>query len=190
MEGIEFWQLTDTALVTLIAQDNSKSALSELYERYFGKLVHFAHRYLGNVQHSEDVVQDCFIKLIAASKTFDPHKTFSTWMYTIVRNSAINAAKQATQRERLYMQFFDTSATTHQVHNIDADNLRKDLFQILSGLSEKEQLIYELRVNQQLSLKEVASISNIAEGSVKSCLYYLLKKISDQLKHTHYVPHP
>ena len=49
-------------------------------------------------------------------------------------------------------------------------------------MNEKEKLVFVLRFEQELSLKEISDISQIPEGTVKSCLFYLLKKMTHQLK--------
>jgi RNA polymerase sigma-70 factor, ECF subfamily len=76
-----------------------------------------------------------------------------------------------------------TSAFTQTHSTIDAKQAQQQLSIFLNTLSDKEQLIYELKINQQLSLREIAEIADIPEGSVKSCLFYLLKKLNTQLKH-------
>lgn len=47
---------------------------------------------------------------------------------------------------------------------------------------KKEKTIYTLRFEQELSIKEIADIMNIPEGTVKSGIYYLLKKFTPHLK--------
>jgi RNA polymerase sigma-70 factor, ECF subfamily len=174
--------IADEVLVQMIAQEQSQLAMSTLFERYFAKLVFFANRYTGNEDASKDVVQECFIKLIEASKSFTTTNRFSTWMYTIVRNAAISACRKEQRQAQLKFDLpQNTFAQTHST--IDTKNAQQQLNKYLNSLSDKEQLIYELKINQQLTLKEIAEISDIPEGSVKSCLFYLLKKLNTQLKY-------
>jgi RNA polymerase sigma-70 factor, ECF subfamily len=174
--------IADEVLVQMIAQEQSQLAMTTLFDRYFAKLVFFANRYTGNEDASKDVVQECFIKLIEASKTFITTNRFSTWMYTIVRNAAISACRKEQKQSQLK---FDLPQNTFtQIHStIDAKQAQQQLSIFLNTLCHKEQLIYELKINQQLSIKEIAEIADIPEGSVKSCLFYLLKKLNTQLKH-------
>ena len=57
---------------------------------------------------------------------------------------------------------------------------------MLTQLNEKEQRIFKLRFEQDLPIKEIAEILSIPEGSVKSGIYYLLKKMSHKLKEFRY----
>jgi RNA polymerase sigma-70 factor, ECF subfamily len=174
--------IADEALVLMLAKEQSQLAMNILFDRYFAKLVFFANRYVQDHELSKDVVQECFIKLIEVSKSFNTTHKFSTWMYTIVRNAAISTNR----KEQKHMQFTADAATslTTQSHiNIDAKQAEQKLYNYLNALSEKEQLVYELKINQQLSIKEIAAIADIPEGSVKSCLFYLMQKLATQLKY-------
>jgi DNA-directed RNA polymerase specialized sigma24 family protein len=61
--------------------------------------------------------------------------------------------------------------------------LQKQLEDIFISLSEKEKNIFTLRFEQKLSIKEIAIILNMPEGSIKSGIFYLLKKYSHILNH-------
>lgn len=67
---------------------------------------------------------------------------------------------------------------------IDYDEkiILKSLENTLNQLSDKDRQVYTLRIEQELSLKEISTILHIPEGSVKSSLFYTLKKISKQLE--------
>jgi RNA polymerase sigma-70 factor (ECF subfamily) len=60
--------------------------------------------------------------------------------------------------------------------------LKEQLRRIREDLSDKERLIYTLRIDQELSIREIAEIAAIPEGSVKSSLFYTLKKMASRLK--------
>ncbi len=172
-------QLSDEALATLLSQEQSKMALSILYDRYFNKLVYFSFKYVQDENAAEDIVQDCFLKLIKAK--YNNNNLFSTWIYTIVKNASINYNKGSKNKFTLKLTY---PINTQQHHyGLDAHQIQNALKDLLLGLSEKEQLIYTLRYEQELSIKEIATITLLPEGSIKSCLHYMLKKISQHLKH-------
>jgi len=62
--------------------------------------------------------------------------------------------------------------------SLDAKQLKMELASWYKTLNEKERLVFVLRFEHGLPLKEIAEIAGIPEGSVKSCLFYLLKKVS------------
>ncbi len=156
----------------------NKKAFALLYERYFDKLVWYANDYVHDMTKAEDIVQDVFMKLIASPEKFDETKTFSTWIYTVTANRAKNILRH--EKTRLHHvqkhKEHQTIGTSKLHHNIDTKHLHQQLQTVYASLSDKEKTMYALRFEQQLSIKEIALHMNIPEGSVKSGIFYLLKK--------------
>ncbi len=175
---------SDEQLMLLVGKGNRR-AFELLYERYFDKLVWFARTFLNNEQLAEDTVQEIFIKIITNPSHFDTEKRFSTWVYTSVGNSSKNVLRNQKNQERLHNEKFQEAAYDN-VPNDDKLFLKKHIADILMQLNEKEQMIFKLRFEQDLPIKEIAEILAIPEGSVKSGIYYMLKKMSLQLKEFRY----
>ncbi len=135
----------------------------------------------------EDVlrfVEEVFIKIIDAPTQFDSQKKFSTWVYSITTNSCLNILRNEKNRSRLLdenmQQPGDQVFVMHP--NMDYHLLKQRINDVYAGLSEKEKNIFVLRFEHELPIKEIAEIISIPEGSVKSGIYYLLKKLSLHLK--------
>ena len=174
-------------LMSQILKGN-KIAFELLYERYFEKMVWYARRFLQNDQSAEDVVQEVFIRIIQHPEKFDPGKTFSTWIYTITANRCKNKLRDEKLRHRNVKEnlISDTEPTVEMNHEADMTFLRQLLTDKFGKLSEKEKDIFVLRFEQQLSIRDIAAILNIPEGSVKSGIYYLLKKYAQILNYYQY----
>lgn len=166
----------------------NKLAFELLYERYFQKLVWYANQLVNNPEAAEDIVQEVFIKIIETPEKFDLNRTFSTWIYTITTNLSRNYNRNQKFRKDFSKQHIDDpemrSSRLH--HTLDAKLLTEQLKDIFSQLNEKEKSIYLLRFEQQLSIREIATIMNIPEGSVKSGIFYLLKKYSPLINYYSY----
>ncbi len=173
---------TDEELMVLVINNGHEKAFEELYDRYCKKLVWFSARIVLNKAVAEDIVQDVFMKIIDNPKQFNPSQKFSTWVYTLVNNASINTKKYEVNRERLLNENFTQITVSQSYHNLDAKLIQQRLNQIFAELNSKEQLVFTLRLEHKLSIKEIAKIADMPEGTVKSCLYYLLKKIALQLK--------
>lgn len=176
---------SDEALMAQLASGN-REAFELLYERYFDKLVWFASGFLQQTEQAEDVVQEVFLQIIRAPHQFDSQRKFSTWVYTLTGNACKTLLKTDRNRERLLGQevtpFVAVHDQTHQHSQYDYTLLRKNLTVLFGSLSDKEKTLFVLRFDEALSLKEIAQVLSIPEGSVKSGIYYLLKKISSSLK--------
>ncbi|SDO81134.1 RNA polymerase sigma-70 factor, ECF subfamily [Paenibacillus sp. yr247] len=82
-------QLSDSQLATMWSQGDSK-AFSRLLELYKDKIYRLAYRMLHNKSDSEDVVQETFLRAYLHSHRFDATKNFSSWIFSIGKNVAID----------------------------------------------------------------------------------------------------
>lgn len=161
-----------------------KKAFEVLYDRYFNKLVWFARGFVSNVQRAEDLVQDVFIKLIERPELFNKEKRFSTWVYVITSNRCKQVLRDEKNRLRILEENvlpFKAQSSESEL-NSDLAVLKERIQVLLEELSDKERAIYTLRIEQELSIKDIALILELPEGSIKSGIYYLLKKLAIQLK--------
>lgn len=155
--------------------------IEELYQRYASKLTSFNARMLTNRATAEDLVQEVFIKIIEKPNAFDTAQKFSTWVFTIAHNLCLNVIRNEQNRDRLLTEHYDVQEQFIQHTTMDVKLIKAKMNIIFKDLSQKEKAVFIFRFEHELNLKEIASILSIPEGSVKSCLYYMLKKISDQL---------
>lgn len=171
---------TDEKLMQSAANGDRK-AFESLYDRYFDKLTWFAKQYVYDVQVAEDVVQEVFIKIIEQPELFDNNRKFSTWAYTVTANRCKNMLRDTQNRKDLLSNQVQPEQTTMQ-HQMDYKQLREKIKTVLEGLSEKEKALFVLRFEHELPIKEIAEITASPEGTIKSGLHYLLKKMSVHLK--------
>jgi RNA polymerase sigma-70 factor (ECF subfamily) len=173
---------SDEELMKALSGGNRR-AFEIIYDRYFQRLVYFNKGLLNsNEIIAEDIAQDVFIKIIQQPKLFDTDKKFSTWIFTISKNLCFNHLRNEKNRKDLLQNNFQAESIMHHYSSIDAEIVRKKIAQVFETLNDKEKAIFVLRFEQELPLKEIAEIVEIPEGSVKSGIFYLLKKISSQLK--------
>ena len=85
--------LSDEELVTIIRK-NDKEQYAEIVRRYQDKLRRYATVLVHDDQRALDIVQESFIKAFIHLQGFNTKKKFSSWLYRIVHNEAINAVKK------------------------------------------------------------------------------------------------
>ncbi len=167
----------------LVTKGNHK-AFETLYERYYAKLLFFATGYMRDREQAVDIIHDVFIKIIERPEKFDINKKFTTWVYTVTANACKNVLRNERNRSKIREQLTDSK--DHEwlpdMFGKDKQLLSETIKAVLEELSEKERLVYLLRFEQELSLLDIAAIANIPKGSVKSCIYYMLKKFERRLK--------
>lgn len=166
-----------------IASGN-REAFTCLYHRYAKKLCQYADSYLNNNTQSEDIVQEVFIRVFQTPEKFNTEKRFSTWIYTLTTNLCKNALRHhqvKTLHAHFNAQHLINSYHAPQ-HRLHINDLQQQLEATFNSLNEKQQQLFILRFEQSLSLKEIAAILQIPEGSVKSGIFYLLKKYNSLIQ--------
>lgn len=168
--------------MSLLVQQKDNHAFEQLYDRYARKLTGFCNRMVQSKEVSEDIVHEVFIKIIEQPQSFKIQAKFSTWIYTIAHNLCLNTIRNQQNRSRLMDQNYSQEVTFTSHTSIDATNLKGAINTAYKQLNEKEKAVFVLRFEHELSIKEIAEIITIPEGSVKSCLFYLLKKFDTHLQ--------
>src|ERR671937_252099 len=75
-------------------QQGDRQAFSLLYERYSSSVLSYLYRMLGNVEDVESIGQEVFLRAFRFASTYRYPQKFSTWLFTITRNLAINNARR------------------------------------------------------------------------------------------------
>lgn len=81
--------MSDEELVAAVL-DGRQDCFSDLVGRYQGRLVNYLYRMLRNVDEARDLAQDVFFKVYQALDGFDPKYRFSTWLFRVAQNAAID----------------------------------------------------------------------------------------------------
>jgi RNA polymerase sigma-70 factor (ECF subfamily) len=174
--------LSDEALMQLLSTRHCNDALTEIHSRYAKKLLGFFLRMTnGNEVKSQDLVQDLFLRILEKHQLFDSQKRFYSWVYTIASNMV-----KTSYREKSFVDFeSDQKNMGHLVHWSDNQNdislFHDVLKQAIYQLEEFQRLPFILRYMEELSVKEIAEILEISEGTVKSRLFYATRKIAKAL---------
>lgn len=145
---------SDEELVEKTRNEN-KEYYEEIVLRYQKKLVDYAYYLTSDEQKAEDIVQNAFIKAFVNLKGFNIKKKFSSWIYRIVHNEAINQIKKFSKEFILFENF-----KFEDKQNIEEDFLSKeDILKVRSCLKKislkyKEPLVlfyFEDRTYEEIS---------------------------------------
>jgi RNA polymerase sigma-70 factor, ECF subfamily len=179
-----FKNLPDSELMTMMSAGAIR-AFDELYHRYSVKLLNYFRKMLNNdTEKAQDFLQDLFIKLLEKSNYYDTSKNFSTWIYTLACNMCKNEYRNHAIRSRIVEENGEAIFYNERMPDLDAIDLGKfknDLKAELDKLDYAHRETFVLRFYEELSIKEISQILDCAEGTVKSRLFYTLKKLGVRL---------
>src|SRR3954453_18250959 len=85
-------------------------AFEELVERYQHRLVAVMHHLVGNAEEAEDLAQEVFLRVYRIRKKYRPKAKFSTWLFTIANNLALNCLRDRQRRPVLPLEVRDSSS--------------------------------------------------------------------------------
>jgi len=174
--------LTDEELVTAHLSGRP-GAFQELFGRYRDRLVHFVIRKTGDPDRAQDLVQEAFIRVTRHLHRFDTTKKFSTWVYTIASNLSKNELRNRSRSplvlfQRLTsnwdedhrpLQFEDSSTQPDDLFN--KRYIKKLVEDTVQELPEHHRLVFRLRELEGKSYEEIAEITGVNLGTVKSRLH-------------------
>ena len=175
----------------LLFQGGNENAYIELVNRYKDKLINFIFNYLGDIESSEDVVQETMIKLYQKKHYYKEIAKFSTWLYTIAKNLANTELRKRKQRKTtLLSQFskddkmYDLPSNDNEVgQEIQTEIVSKIIREAVNQLSEKFKTVITLRDIQQLSYEDISEIIDVPIGTVKSRINRARLQLQVELKH-------
>jgi len=170
----------------LLFQKGDRKAFEQIYSRYSNHLVNFFFQKLWqDREKAEDRAQDIFSKIIQNPDLFDATKKFKTWVFTIAYNMCKNEYKRHEVRKNTKYEISEGIEAQDENDlgdtQVDKMNFKMRLKIELDKLKTKHSEVFTLRHDQGLSLKEIAEILNINEGTVKSRLHYTTKYLAEQL---------
>jgi RNA polymerase sigma-70 factor (ECF subfamily) len=173
----------DIALLKLMEHGDS-SAFDELYHRYAARLARFASYTLGNDRAlAEDMVQDLFIKIIENPSLYNHEYKFSTWLFSCINNRIKNEYRNKQNRNRIEEEYLaESDICIPDLRDIDLKIIKQQIIMQLEEYSYEQRTTFLLRFIEDLSIKEIAQLTECSEGTVKSRLFYTLKKLGSSLK--------
>jgi len=166
---------------SLIAEclKNNEHAQRELYEKYAGRMFAVCHRYSGNYQAAEDMLQDGFIKIFDNLKNFKSQGSFEGWMKRIVINTALETFRKR-KIETVSIDIEDVNFDLPDEETLQSAYSVKEIMEMMKSIPEGYREVLNLFVIDGYAHKEIAQMLNISEANSKLRLNRartMLKKI-------------
>lgn len=174
--GLE--QALDDYLV-LLAQGGSQEAFARLAARWTPKLLAFAGRSLGTTEAAKDVVQDTWESAVRGLSRLDDPARFRAWIYAIAARKCADALRGKYRNARIAERAEAMSAAAANTEDGFNDHL--DVAAALKRLPPDQRLAVSLYFGEDMNVSEVATITGVPEGTVKSRLFAARKALREVL---------
>ncbi len=168
--------LTDEELILDFQENDTEAAYEILVQRYKNPLMNFVFRFLGDYEACVDVVQETFIKVYRHKDSYKSIAKFSTWIYTIAGNLAKTELQRRKRRKIFSINAYGEDEETYEIPDeayrpdvITDSGIKDEIIQnALQKVSNAYREVVILRDIQELSYEEIAEITGLAVGTVKS----------------------
>lgn len=159
------YMLSENELIEGCAK-GQRTAQKALYDRYCRKMIVICQRYAKTNFEAEDILQEGFIKVFSAIKSFRGESSLSTWITRIMINTALNS-----QRQKLYLlpmvDIEKADLTEDEEVSLSGFNL-SELIGMVQSLPDGCRVVFNLFAIEGYSHKEIAEQLGISEGTSKS----------------------
>jgi RNA polymerase sigma-70 factor, ECF subfamily len=165
---VVYSKLTDSELVDK-ATNGDHRALDALVERYAPRVNRLASQLMGDLEEARDAAQESLVKVCTRLKQFRGEAQFATWLHRLVVNTCRDrmAFQRVRRAEPLELDEYAAAEDGDPSNAAMLTDLRKDLADALSRLSNDQRIAVVLRDSFGMSYKEISRVARIPVGTAK-----------------------
>ncbi|MFZ5953037.1 MAG: RNA polymerase sigma factor [Candidatus Rifleibacteriota bacterium] len=187
----ELENLKDEELM-LQFQKGDEACFRTLVDRHKKRVFHLTYRFLNGSPDAEDVAQEVFVKIFFSKDSYKPLAKFTTWLFTITRNTCFQNLKKKGKLISLNEKADETNSEMQSmISDRNSENpsetcldeeKRRIVADAIAKLPETQRMVILLRRFEQLSYDEIAEVLGVTVQSVKSLLFRGRCSLKDLLK--------
>lgn len=169
------------------AQKGDTAAFEAVVNQHAQQVYNLALRLVQNAQEAEDIAQECFVRAWRALPTFRADAKFSTWLYRIVTNLCYNRLpqlKQELQAVDADEQEFLVDTAVSIEHTLLNEEIHAELYRAIETLSDSHRLLITLRHLQGMSYDEIAQVTEMPLGSIKTGIFRARRELRQMITMT------
>lgn len=185
---------TTDAQIMLRVKAGDQSAFDYLVEKYRRPMISFMYRMARNASAAEDLAQEVFLRIYRSRESYEASAKFTTWLYRIATNLAVNHARDTRhERPEVTVSLDEPDEETGTTIELPDGNLtaeqgmvrRERLLAIrrkVEALPELQRLAVVMHKYQQMDYKQIADVLKKSESATKSLLFRAYETLREQLK--------
>jgi RNA polymerase sigma-70 factor (ECF subfamily) len=164
-------------------RDDEAGAFAELVQNYQHRLVAVMNHLVGNAEEAEDLAQEVFLRVYRARKKYRPRSKFSTWLFTIANNLALNCLRARQRKPVVPLPAHDSGPLgprpaeqlvhdpgSGPVQRMQQQELAGLIRKALDGLNERQRMAVVLNKFEDMNYAEIAEVMGLTTKAIKSLL--------------------
>ena len=184
---------SDAAVMLRVAAGD-EGAFNFLVEKHNRPVIHFLYRMVHNQAVAEELAQEVFLRVYRARDSYRAEAKFTTWLYRIATNLAVNNARDTKQERSAQTIYLDApdpeTGTTPDVADDDPSveqRLMKDermaaIRNHVMALPERQRMAVLMHKYQGMDYKQIGDVLKLSESATKSLLFRAYQTLRDKLK--------
>jgi RNA polymerase sigma-70 factor (ECF subfamily) len=182
------------AEIMLRAAAGDESSFNYLVEKYHRPIIHFLFRMVRNQAIAEELAQDVFLRVYRSRESYRAEAKFTTWLYRIATNLAVNYARDTRHQREVQTVYLDApDEETGSKPEVADDELsaeqsllREERMKAIRGhvmaLPERQRAAVLMHKYQGLDYREIGEALRLSESATKSLLFRAYQTLRNQLK--------
>jgi len=182
------------AEVMLRAGTDDNAAYEYLVTKYHRPMIAFMYRMCHNQALAEELAQEVFLRVYRARESYSAEAKFTTWMYRIATNLALNHLRDTkTERIEVSVSLDEPDETTGRTPDVashgltaEEDLLRRERLAAIrkevEALPERQRMAVLMHKYQGMDYKEIAKVLKLSESATKSLLFRAYETLRETLK--------
>jgi RNA polymerase sigma-70 factor (ECF subfamily) len=175
----------------LRVRDGDAASFEVLLRRYRLPMVRYFRRMMRDQEMAEDLAQEVFLRVYKSRERYQPEARFTTWLYRIATNLALNAIRDRKDEisdtagddcdgGHLLERFADPQPTVEQrLMQRDRERLIR---QAIEGLPDNQRVAVILHKYQEVDYRQIAGVLRVSESAVKSLLFRAYETLRERLE--------
>jgi RNA polymerase sigma-70 factor (ECF subfamily) len=172
-------KMTNTHIKKLSLGDETSFKI--IFDDFYPRLTGLANKYVRDMYVAEDIVSEVFRKVWEKRAFISEVGSFDSFLYTAVRNEALNHLRNHSRRQVHHEMMFEESKDQFFNEAVIEEEVHFKLYQAINSLPEKGKKIFELSIINGWKEKEIAEELNISVYTVKTHKKRALKKLREKL---------
>jgi RNA polymerase sigma-70 factor (ECF subfamily) len=186
--------LASDAAVMLRVAAGDESSFNYLVEKYHRPMIHFLYRMVHNQSIAEELAQEVFLRVYRARDSYRAEARFTTWLYRIATNLAVNHARDTRLERTVQTVYLDApdeeTGTTPDLADdepsVEQSLLRKERMDAIRShvmaLPERQRMAVLMHKYQGMDYRQIGEVLKLSESATKSLLFRAYQTLRDKLK--------
>lgn len=182
------------ATIMLRVAAGDEASFNYLVEKYHRPIVHFLYRMVHNQAVAEELAQDVFLRVYRARMSYRAEARFTTWLYRIATNLAVNYARDTRHERAAQTVYLDAPDQETGVSPDVADDkpsaeqrmLREErmaaIRSYVMALPERQRMAVLMHKYEGMDYRQIGEVLKLSESATKSLLFRAYQTLRDKLR--------